>query len=575
MKSLVLLVMFTGWCGAQTVVNGGRDYKGTLKASGSISIVDFTGAGTTAPVKAGLLAARPAACTQGQIYFATDSVAGQNLYFCTATGSPGTWSQMSGSVASTATAGSGAPSGNCTPPAMYVDTANQDLWFCGTANVWKKPVTDLTGLPTLSGANAWTGYNNLAGAQFRPPESTVAALPAAAGNTGKVYIATDAITSGSCSAGGGSARSICRSTGTVWESIGGAAGGVTSIATTCGVAGGTITATGTITGSEAVNAQSGAGAYAIVNGDCGKLVSRNQAAAVSDTIAQAGSGGNFASGWFVDYQCRGAGGCTIAPTVSTIDGALTLGIVQNQGMRIVSDGSNYFTQRGAGVSGTGSVASPFSALHTGFTAYNNPEPSITGTASYTDYSGQAATVYRGPGLATFTEPLSISRIVLTVVSAFTAVSGTPAISALQLSVGTASNATAYLPPVQVGYQLSTASCTGGVGTFTLTGPVPPLYQTSTVVVSGAIPSGYNVSGAATWISSTVFTEAMTCATYTSGGMAGLQGLITGNFTALPQAMSGTNTMYLYLTVTNANPANFSGNLTAGSAKVMFGGVQLQ
>src|SRR4051812_44623570 len=96
MKRVILFVTFAAFCGAQTTVNGGRDYKGTLKASGSVSTVDFTGAGSTAPVRAGALASRPTACTQGQIYFATDTTAGQNLYFCTTTGAPGTWTQMTG-----------------------------------------------------------------------------------------------------------------------------------------------------------------------------------------------------------------------------------------------------------------------------------------------------------------------------------------------------------------------------------------------------------------------------------------------------------------------------------------------
>jgi hypothetical protein len=133
---------------------------------------------------------------------------------------------------------------------------------------------------------------------------------------------------------------------------GGGSGTVTSIATTCGTSGGTITTSGTISGSETVNLQTGAGAYAIQQSDCGQLVSRNQASAVSDTIAQAGIGGNFASGWYTDYQCRGAGGCTITPTTSTIDGGSSVVLTQNQGLRIASDGTNYFTQRGVGKAGT-------------------------------------------------------------------------------------------------------------------------------------------------------------------------------------------------------------------------------
>jgi hypothetical protein len=98
MKRAILFVTFAAVCGAQTTVNGGRDYKGTLKASGSVSAVDFTGAGSTAPIKAGTGASRPTACTQGQVYFSTDAAAGQNLYFCTITGAPGQWTQMSGSA---------------------------------------------------------------------------------------------------------------------------------------------------------------------------------------------------------------------------------------------------------------------------------------------------------------------------------------------------------------------------------------------------------------------------------------------------------------------------------------------
>src|SRR6266567_1937131 len=112
MRKPILFVMLAGMCAAQTTVNGGRDYKGTLSVSGSVSAVDFSGAATTAPVKTGALAARPTACNRGQIYFATDAAAGQNLYFCTTTGTPGAWSQMSGGSGGSSTAtGSGAPSG--------------------------------------------------------------------------------------------------------------------------------------------------------------------------------------------------------------------------------------------------------------------------------------------------------------------------------------------------------------------------------------------------------------------------------------------------------------------------------
>src|SRR5437879_3261930 len=96
MKRVILFVAFADLCGAQTTVNGGRDFKGALKASGTVSSVDFSSAAATAPARVGTSAYRPTGCSQGQIYFATDATAGQNLYFCTVTGSPGAWTQMSG-----------------------------------------------------------------------------------------------------------------------------------------------------------------------------------------------------------------------------------------------------------------------------------------------------------------------------------------------------------------------------------------------------------------------------------------------------------------------------------------------
>jgi hypothetical protein len=119
-----------------------------------------------------------------------------------------------------------------------------------------------------------------------------------------------------------------------------ASGTTFSISTTCGVSGGPITATGTITGIETPNAQTGT-SYAILNGDCGKLVSQPNSSAIADTIAQAGSGGNFATGWFVDLQNTGAGTLTLTPTTSTINGGATLTLLTGQGVRIVSDGANY------------------------------------------------------------------------------------------------------------------------------------------------------------------------------------------------------------------------------------------
>ncbi len=197
---------------------------GQLTATGGAAVVDFTSAASTVPARTGALASRPTACTQGQVYFATDASAGQNLYFCTTTGTPGTWTQMSGSGGGVATSGAGSPAGSCTPPALYVDTTNQLLWFCSASNTWKKPVPDNTIYPTLAGANTWTGYNNAASGQWRPPEATVSGLPAASANSGKVFLVTDAASAGSCGSGGGTTRELCRSNGTSYECVGNCGG---------------------------------------------------------------------------------------------------------------------------------------------------------------------------------------------------------------------------------------------------------------------------------------------------------------------------------------------------------------
>ena len=82
----ILALLAAGAAYAQETVNGSPVVMGTLKTNGSQSAVDFTGAGTTAPVRTGLLSAKPSNCVLGQMYFATDATAGQNLYLCTAAG---------------------------------------------------------------------------------------------------------------------------------------------------------------------------------------------------------------------------------------------------------------------------------------------------------------------------------------------------------------------------------------------------------------------------------------------------------------------------------------------------------
>jgi hypothetical protein len=102
---------------------------------------------------------------------------------------------------------------------------------------------------------------------------------------------------------------------------------------------------------ELVNKQAGT-TYPIVDADRSYLVAFTNAAAVTVTLPQAGVAG-FVAGWFCDVVAEGAGGTTITPATSTIDGQSSLALTQYQGCRIVSDGTNYFTVRGLGTGGGG------------------------------------------------------------------------------------------------------------------------------------------------------------------------------------------------------------------------------
>lgn len=132
-----------------------------------------------------------------------------------------------------------------------------------------------------------------------------------------------------------------------------------SVLTGCGLAGGgNLSADRTLSANEAINAQTGT-SYTYLQSDCGKLVTFSNAASQAVTLPQAGSGGNFASGWFIDTSSLGAGTVTITPTTSTIDGAANLTLSQNDGLRIVSNGTNYFTVRGRSSGAGGAVSSVF------------------------------------------------------------------------------------------------------------------------------------------------------------------------------------------------------------------------
>lgn len=92
-----------------------------------------------------------------------------------------------------------------------------------------------------------------------------------------------------------------------------------------------------------INAQTGT-TYAIQDSDRGKFLTFTNAGAIAVSIAQAGTAGAFASGWYCDVLTAGAGTVTITPTTSTINGGATLVRTTGKGARIISNGANYIAQ---------------------------------------------------------------------------------------------------------------------------------------------------------------------------------------------------------------------------------------
>jgi hypothetical protein len=113
-------------------------------------------------------------------------------------------------------------------------------------------------------------------------------------------------------------------------------GTVTSIATSCGVSGGPITTTGTISGSIAQR-NTTATTDTITSSDCGLAVTENNASPVAVAITTAG----FSINNYFTVKNLGAGLATYTPSSGTIDGAATVACKQNQSADLYFDGTNY------------------------------------------------------------------------------------------------------------------------------------------------------------------------------------------------------------------------------------------
>lgn len=129
--------------------------------------------------------------------------------------------------------------------------------------------------------------------------------------------------------------------------------------------------------------------YTAVAGDCGTLLVFNSASAVTLTLPAAPP---FAQ-WEIFVQNVGAGTLTIARNGLLIDtAAANLTLLQSTGLVIFTDGTNYFTERGASAGGVSSVALTVPSWQT----VTGSPITGAGTLAVTDNNQSASQVFAGP-----------------------------------------------------------------------------------------------------------------------------------------------------------------------------------
>lgn len=120
---------------------------------------------------------------------------------------------------------------------------------------------------------------------------------------------------------------------------GGAAGAgtVTSVDGACGISGGPISGSGTLSARAVQNPQSGT-SYSLVAGDCGKTVILTNAALVTVTVPVASV--TYPDGWYVYIRAEGAAGASLARSAAdTINGATSVAVAQGASGMLVSNGA--------------------------------------------------------------------------------------------------------------------------------------------------------------------------------------------------------------------------------------------
>ncbi len=315
--------------------------------------------------------------------------------------------------------------------------------------------------------------------------------------------------------------------------------------TVCGP-GGPISQNTGISAGEQVNAQSGT-SYTYQNTDCGKLVKHSNSMSIAASLPHANAT-TFRAGWFMDVSNAGVGTVTITPVTSTIDGLATLALLTNEGVRVISNGTNYFTIRGKVTSGGGGGT----VTNVGTTA------PITGGPITTTGTIACATCVVGPGSATSGH-----------IATFNGTSGVLIQDGGAPATGTVTSIATTSPitggPVTTTGTIACATCvtssTPGAGVAHFAGSTQAVTSSAvslTADVSGTLPNGNTTATSANTASAIVardgsgnftagtITAALTGNASTASAVAvgGITGLGTGVATALAANVSGTGAICL-------------------------------
>jgi|SRR5208337_1586548 len=199
----------------------------------------------------------------------------------------------------------------------------------------------------------------------------------------------------------------------------------------------------------AVNPQVGT-TYTLLTTDRSKLVTFANASSIAVTIPQASA--SFPAGFICQISNQGAGTVTLTPTTSHIDGGTSLAISTNQGVTLVSDGTNWFTVRGLGtIQATSGVAHQFVTAIAATGAATLAQPAFT-DISGTIAAGQlpnptASTLGGVESIAAVTHQwinaISTSGVPSLTQPAFSDLSSTLAQTQLPSSIGAGANLTSF------------------------------------------------------------------------------------------------------------------------------------